>query len=307
MSDQASDKGDTQSVVETAPETDASLWAEIRANEAKSEAPTGADDETSIPEGTEPAPEAGKVDDIWAGVPETARKEYEDLKAEAEKLKHQVRSANGRVAARQRRLNELEATIKQPASTRDHHEVAATLQSLEEDYPEIAQPLKTTVQTINSKIDALDADRESRRKAAETERNDIINEETAKLDEEIPGWGDLLKTHGKTYLEWIEDQPKRLREAHQRNLNSITDADAAIETLTAFRQFLEQDNGGGAQPAPQTQRTTVPSTDRRLRQLAGSSSPSSSARVPVVSGIPEDGDPQAIWNAIREEERRRAS
>ncbi len=302
MTEHASGKDDTQAVAENAPEQDdaSAIWAELK--EATAKADASSEDRAEAKEEASPTPAetAGEAQtDVWATVPEAARQEYDALVAEKAKLEQRIRSDSGRLAARQRKINELRAQAAPVA--RQAAIDTAPLNDLENDYPEIAQPLKSTVHTINSKVEALEADKESRRKAAESELRGIIDEETGRLDEAFPGWMDFLKANGAAYQGWIEDQPKRIREINERNANEITDADAAIEVLTAFKQFLEP-------KAPtQTQNPTTPSTDRRQRQLAASSSPATVPRGAVVSGIPEDGDPEAIWNMFRDQERRRAS
>ena len=300
MSDQASGKDDTQTVAENAPEKDdaSEIWAEFKAADAAPDTPSDDGGEGQAEASVPPANDAGGTEeDVWANVPEAARKQFEDLKAENARKDQRIRSDQGRLAARQRKINELRAQAapeKSPAAID-----TAPIASLEADYPEIAQPLKTTTQAIKTAVDALEADREGRRKAAATELKSIIDDETDRLDEAIPGWMDFIKANGPSYRSWIEDQPKRIREINERNAQEITDADGAIEVITAFKQFLEP-------PAQQPQTSTSPPNDRRQRQLAAMSSPSTAPRGAVVSGIPEEGDPQAIWNMFAEQERRRA-
>jgi len=304
MSDQAPEKDVTLTDAEN-PDTEddsSALWAEMKEAEANSDKPSDDRDQEDAGTDDEEMPAQGAGDetpDIWAAAPENLRAEYEALQAEKAKLEQQARSANGRLAARTRKINELKAQAAKSASQAAID--TSQLRSLETDYPEIAQPLNSTVNAINSRLESIEADKESRRKAAETELQTLIQEESSRLEEAIPDWLDFLKANGSAYRQWIEDQPKHIRDANERNANEITDADAAIEVITAFKQFLEP-------PAqPQTQNPTPNPNDRRKRQLAGSSSPSSSPRGAVVSGIPEDGDPEALWAMFKEQDRRQAS
>lgn len=305
MSDQAPEKDVTLTDAENSvPEDDSSvLWAEMKEADAKSEEPPegrATEEHADTEEENPPAPSAGEPQDIWASAPENLRAEFEALQAEKAKLEQQARSANGRLAARTRKINELRAQAEKVAAKQPAIDTTQ-LRSLETDYPEIAQPLNSTVSAISSRLESIEAEEEGRRKAAATELQGIIQEETSRLEEAIPDWLDFLRANGNVYRQWIEDQPKHIRDANARNANEITDADAAIEVITAFKQFLEP----SAQPQPQN--PTPSPNDRRKRQLAASSSPSSSPRGAVISGIPEDGNPEDLWAMFREQDRRQAS
>ena len=88
---------------------------------------------------------------------------------------------------------------------------------------------------------------------------------------------------------------------YQANLYSrqaIVDPYSAIDTLDAFKAFVDanQPPPQGAAPAAVNQGLNP----RRAAQLAGSASPYAAGSRPTVSGIPQDGDEQAIWNAFRD-------
>lgn len=299
MSDQASAKDDTKTVAEITPESDENLWDEFETSDAKSAPPEKGSEEQAFEEEAPPADTAGdKQQDTPSVIANDAtRAEVERLAAENAKIEQRIRSDQGRKAAHQRRIDELVAQA-QPRSRQERQDDADALKALETDYPEIAEPLKKISQSVNIRLDKIDEDGESRRKAAETELNDLLAAEEQRLDGLAPDWRDVLKANGKTYNAWIEDQPKRLRDLAARNADAITDADSAAEVLTAFKEFLQP-------PAPPSR--NLPLNDRRQRQKTGASSPQTSGGRATVAGIPEDGDPEAIWDAFEVQDAAKAA
>lgn len=292
--------------VETTEDDDDALWAEMEAEE-KGETPPEEDRERAEFEdtGTDDTKQEGASEepDPWATAPEELRQQFESLKAENQKLDHRVKTEAGRVAASQRRIAELRKMIETPASEARDEDPAEKLSALAEDYPEVAGPLTEALSIIKGQVSELKNVELTRREAAKQELEEIVSAEEAAVSAAHPGWDDLLKQNGEAFMGWIDDQPRALREAFIRNQNTITDGQAAIAVIEAFKRHLnppqqahEGSQGATQQPPPDT---------RRQRQLAASAAPSRTSRAPVRSGIPENADEQAIWDAMEEEERRR--
>lgn len=301
---------------------DSELWNEIAAADkpkdpssavqaaADSDAPVESDNGAEKPEGAVEAA-AGKdgtaetdKPDIWASAPPELKAAYDELAAKTAKIENDFKSANGRVSTYQRRYEDL---VKAAQPVKKEETVAPTqaIEGLMQDFPEIAGPLKQALETIQGKLDNLDKAEESRRVAAQTELVTMVEEQTKRLDEAIPDWETTLKANGAAFAAWVEDQPRRIREIAYRE--DITNADEAAEVVKLFKAHLGQP---ADKPAPQADTTTKtqtqPLSDKRERQLAGTASPNPQGGRPVVSGIPEDGDPEQIWKGFAALEQQRA-
>lgn len=268
--------------------------AEAGAEAAKAEpAPVEAPKATDA-KGAEAGP------DIWANAPP-------ELKAAYDELQQKFRSVNGRTAAFQRRYEDLKKIVEAPAQQRRPGSAREALAAIKNDYPDVAGPIEEALSKIEERLDAQDQAEESRRSAARDELVGIITSETERLNQAIPDWEVTLQQNGKAFAAWVEDQPRRVREAAYRNAQNIVDAEEAAQVIAAFKAHIMPAQQPAAAPTTPTpiRAQTQPLTDRRARQLDATASPRS-ARRPTVSGIPEDGDPQAIWDAFDAQERARA-
>jgi hypothetical protein len=297
-------------------ETDEQLWAEMAAEEEgkekAKEAPADHQfaekpekDNDAPAEGAAPAQDAApKQDapDIWENAPPDLKAAHDaQVRAlESATNEHARRSIEGRITAYTRRLKERnDAAAQQPATAKE--EAADTLGELAAEYPEIAEPLKKTLAPITEKLSQFDAQMRSRQEAADQQMDAELKANEQLLERQHPGWDSYLREHGAAFGAWIVDQPLYLRQAFITNQEAILDPYSAIETLGAFKQFVASNQPPPQQVAPQpaaaqTQRLNP----RRAAQLAGSASPQSAGTRPTVSGIPEDGDPQMLWNGFRD-------
>jgi hypothetical protein len=292
-----------------APEepTEEQLWAEFEAEEKAPDddgfAETGEKDNDAPVDGAasaqKPAPQQQEPD-VWADAPPALKAAHDaQVKAlETATTEHARRSIEGRIASYQRRLRERNEAAAQPS--RPAQEAADDpLAELAAEYPEIATPLQKKLAPIVEKISQFDTNLKSRQEAADQEMDIELKANEDMLEKQHPGWDGYLKEHGAAFGAWIVDQPLYLRQAFVTNQEAIIDPYSAIDTLTAFKSFVEsnQEPAQQEQPvAPQTQRLNP----RRAAQLAGSASPHSGGSRPTVSGIPQDGDPEQIWKAFAE-------
>lgn len=251
--------------------------------------------------GDDGAATAAAASSLWDSAPPELRNEYEALKAENAKIEQKARSATGRATGFQRRYEDL-LKAAEPRKTEgdDRADLDAAMAALKDDYPEIAQPLQKALGVIEGNVNQLSAAEERRREAALVELNDFVEAETSAVLEQHPDYQQVLADNGPKFLAWVDDQPKKVREAFARNAEQIVNAAETAEIVSSFKAYL-------GQPAavPASQRPTTPSLSaRRERQLGSTASPSSRHRRPTVSGIPEEGDPQVIWDAFDAADRR---
>lgn len=249
---------------------------------------------------TAAADTAAAAPSLWDNAPPELRAEYEALAAKTAKIEQQARSAAGRATGFQRRYEEL-LKAAQPRKTNDadRAEVEAALAALKDDYPEIAQPLQKALGALEGNVKELAEAEDRRRQAATEELNSFVQTETSQVLEEHPDYLEVLGSNAEELAAWVDDQPRRVREAFARNAEQIVNATEASEIVSSFKAYL-----GQPAPAPADPGRTQPLSSKRERQLASTATPSSRHRRPTVSGIPEEGDPQAIWDAFEAAERK---
>ena len=298
-------------------ETDEQIWAEFEAEEKGEKGDDKKDDkegethkfaETPESDKDKPAEEAAPAQeaapkqdapDIWDTAPPDLKAAHDaQVRAlESATTEHARRSIEGRIVAYQRRLKERnEADAQQPAPAA---EAADPLAELAAEYPEIATPLQQKLAPITEKLSQFDAQMRSRQEAADQQMDAELKANEQMLERRHPGWDGYLRENGAAFGAWIVDQPLYLRQAFITNQEAIIDPHSAIDTLDAFKHFVASNQ----QPSPQAQPVAAPTqrlNPRRAAQLAGSASPQSAGTRPTVSGIPEDGDPQVIWNGFRD-------
>jgi hypothetical protein len=240
--------------------------------------------------------------DIWANATPEQRAELDRLRSEASKAKNEAKAQSGRQAALQRRVNELQKMLQPRAGEAPKPKDA--LAGIAQDFPEIAEPLTKALEPIAERLNENDT---TRRQAAHDELAGIIEEQTSALLEKHGDYEDVLAKNAAAFTAWVNDPrtPQGYVQAAHRNANAIVDADGAIAVMDAFKASLQPP--AAAAPAQATEPNhPVQLNDRRQRQLDASASPRPSNGRPVISGIPKDGDAQAIWDAFDAQEARRA-
>lgn len=257
------------------------------------------DEAAAAPAAADQQPEAP---DIWANAPPDLKAAHDaQVRAlESATTEHSRRSIEGRIAAYTRRLKERsEAAAQQPAPAPEE-EAADPLKELAAEYPEIATPLEKKLAPIAEKLSQFESIERSRQEAADREMDAELQANEQLLETKHPGWDGYLKENGAAFGKWIVDQPLVYRQAFITNKEAIIDPQGAIMTLDAFKSYVDSSK----QPSPQATKpaATQPQglNSRRAAQLAGSASPQSGGGRPTVSGVPQDGDEQAIWNAFRD-------
>ncbi|MCA0276255.1 MAG: hypothetical protein LCH86_09635 [Proteobacteria bacterium] len=291
---------------------EAELWNEIQEEENARDNPAAktvednpdpvveaapAADTTSKPDA--PAADTQKPD-IWANATPEQRAAYEQAVTERAKFEQRSRSASGRISALQRKINAAQAS-----PSRDLGNAREEIAGIQQDYPDIGQPLTKALEKIDGKLDQLSASEKADLESARSELNDLVSTETNRLLAVHPDYEDVLKKNGKAFVAWVEDQPRAMRDAAHQNADYISDSDAAIRVVEGFKRHLGLIKADPAPtPAPDPQPAPQPKLDdRRQRQIQGSASPHGKVGRPTVSGIPEEGDPKAIWDAFDAQDR----
>lgn len=312
--------------LEDAGKTDEDLWNDLESKEtpegaAKAGEDTGDDLETAEVE-TKPAEKAGKDEtkpDIWANASPEQRAAFEEAQRQVADMEQRLRRSGGSVSGLQRKINSLQEALKAKPGNRDaRRDQTATeaLGRLKTEYPEIAELLDPVLNSVRGDVTDLSNAERKRVEAATRDLNDSVNElsaiasQNARMVETAhPGYEKYLLENQQKFLAWVEDQPRAIREAAYANAQYVVDAEKAIDVINRFKASITPPAkvpANGAQPAPNPETQSL--NDKRQRQLAASASPQGNGnRRPATSGIPEDGDPAAIWAAFEEQERRKSA
>ncbi len=263
---------------------DAAPKSELSSDEPADPADSDAETTTAADAGA--APEAAldtapaATDDIWANAPETYRTAYDALKHKHDSERNRAAALNRKVTTLNREIGALKATpAQEPAAPKVVDR--GKIKELREEYSDLG-PV----------FDALEAqdDRLTAREAAEqAAASDAFVAEEAALDGMHPGWGEYLQTHSEQFNAFVNnpDLPMRHYRAWEENKDAIVDSTATGALLTAFKASLA--------PRPPTPPDTTRTSDRRARQLSGSSTPPPRSAGGALSDTPgEDADPATL-------------
>lgn len=313
---------DEKTVAEDVPADDAGTEEESRealfAEFTAEDAPDGRRD-PSIVEDDDAAEESVAPDDDEDGDGDGAPDDADDaddaddegpgddpakLKAQIEKLTHQLASEKGRTSGQGRKIATLQReieSIRQANARRSRDDDGAQkdrterLAKIREDYPDLVEPLMAEIEDLKNRSEALSKREEARLGDLEAERDAIFQrEEEAFLEEHEDGF-DVISDNADTFRAWIDDQPRRLRDAFAENRETITNGTSAALLISAFKQSLQ---AAGQEP-PHNGGTSAKSNDttdsRRQRQLRGARTTASGKRNAVTSDEPPPGASREEW------------
>jgi len=320
---------------------DAEIWAEIDQEEAGAEAgaapesdsgaddgevPAGAEAKTDDddagqtgdepkPDGDKPSGDAGDAgeDDPWSTATDEQRAAYDAAQEQLKKLEQSDRSNRGRLAAMQRQINEL--NTKPPAPKGDGEEGVDgdgedddEIKSVVDEYPEVAKPLLKKINSLEAKLSKHD---QKLTAADESRHDEEIDEQTDLLEKDYPDWEDDIAAEG--FEDWLYAQPRHIQEAAVRNAEEIVDAAEAADVVGRWKAFRSAQGNTGDDPGAEDLDAGKTGdgdgkprlSGKRQRQLE-SAAGTQKGGPGVAHGIPEDGDPEAIWNAFDKVEQRQA-
>lgn len=305
--------GDTQSTDED------QIWAELAAEEGTPAADEAAEDADTDDE-EPPAEEAEKADDA-ADTPdddtpdEDGTGEEDDgapdddaepptaaeLRERAEKLEQKFRSEQSRSIAQQKRADrlqkELDALKRRQRTTGDtDEETDKSLDALSQEYGDVVGPLVDQVKDLKSRQKDLSNLEKQRLETIEGELADIQAVETAKFEEAHSDGMDVIAQNAGVFRDWIEDQPKIVRDAFQANLNGITDGTGAAMVVSRFKAAISEAAAGAETKAEDPPQTDTRLASRRRRQLDGAKATRSTSSQKAAGDIPPDtDDEEALW------------
>lgn len=288
--------------------TDEQLWATFEAEESgKTEADPdeGEDEEDAEDPADEDDPDSPSEDEDDSEDDGDAKgDDTEELRAQVDRLQHALNSEKGRTAASRREAEELRRQIAETQKRigdqgdEDPRKERPNLDAVSEEYGDIVGPLIDEVKALRQNVDDLSSRDKGRLKDLEGRLDRIAEEEEGVFLTEHPDGFDYLREHGKDFREWVEDQPKRIRDIWQTNFEQIIDGTGAAYLLSSFKQSRLD-----ASEPPEKQQQAETSR-RRQRQLDGARSTRSGTRQALTADAPpETDDPEAIWNYFERKDR----
>lgn len=247
--------------------------------------------------------------DIWASAPTELRSAFEEVRKRADEAEHRYRSDAGRIAALQRQIDDLKkgGTAHGAAEGTTDKDAAPTVlasekwKSLKQEYPEVAEPLEAVLSEMESRNHRLEKELSAigsdRRQAARDEQDAIVRTRHQDYDA-------FLGQNSQQFMAWKEEQPRYVQEAIQRNWEGIVDANEFVDILDRFKSHIGASGSPGHEPPGSGKSQQLAAKRERQRQSLAAPRTSGPS---VASGIPEDADPEVIWKAFEEQDRRKAA
>jgi hypothetical protein len=255
--------------------------------------------------------------DIWANAPA-------ELKADFDRLKHQLASTTGRLSSADRQLAELRTKAKdtdpgadggdgdsasraaaKPASIRENPQVKQLL----EDYSDIAGPLVEIIEAQQQQLAEL-AKPVSKITADQAKAN--TDEQMTLLNTRHPDVATVV--NHPDYVGWLDRQPRAVREAYERNAKEVVDGEEAAWVLDQFKRDAGIVTKAAEDPTPKPTPTPTPTptpsgsaadvASKRQRQLDGNKDSGGSRGTAQPDADPDDLDAAFNQFAAKAERRR---
>jgi len=227
--------------------------------------------------------------------------ESEEEKAEKVRLAHALRSEQGRERARQRRASKLQRQLRaadddpQPPEKDEAalKEQAEKLAAAREEYGDVIGPVLDEVADLRADLGRRDDRDAQAMKQQRDEFEEIVAAEKAVFVKEHPDGFDTINEHRQVFEQWVDDQPRAMRDIYAENQQAIVDGTAASLLVGKFKDALLDAEGS---PAPANEETEK-LQNKRQRQLAGAQSIRNTKSQKSSSRPAADSDDlQAHWD-----------
>ncbi len=289
------------------------LWDELRAEEAD---PVAQERHEDAPEAEDAAPDAPSEDgpaEPGATAPdaedtvEALKAQRDALREQNERLRHGNDSEKGRSRALRQQIDELKARIAATetsvASVRTDDDKARArrdnLAKAKADYGDVVGPVADILAEIDARTKATLTRDETLLAADRRQLGTLFAENEAAFKAEHPDGFDVIEANAPVFREWIEDQPKQVRDIFQANANDIVDPTGAALLVTLFKQSLLP--AETASPPPSRP------DSRRQRQLDGARATRSGSQPRTTSEPAKDSeDKDALWDYWARQDREAA-
>jgi uncharacterized protein YukE len=247
--------------------------------------------EAPAPASAQPAKETAGGAAAGAG-----RSQAEVPAEELERLRQIERTFKGRQRAAQKELDQLRAQLEQLKAQQERQPDethVAKLNEAQEQYPEIVAPLRQEINDLKEQIRQLLQGHVS---LAQGHITDNLVRNTELVLAEHPDLPEI--TAQPEFLEWVENGPRYIQEAYNRNAKQIVDAREAIELLRMYKAdagLVPRRNGADRKPAAAPAQSAALAA-RRHQQVEGLVTPRSRKQpLPEPDGPGEDASYEELW------------
>ncbi|MBV2128164.1 hypothetical protein [Arsukibacterium indicum] len=252
---------------------------------------TGTDDDEEQDEQDEEKPDA----DPWASAPEPLRQQYHQLQQSHQKLESDHRANAGRVAALNRKTEELQKALaereKQNGGEKQDGVPSAddlkgkSFAEVEQEFPEIADFLRHHVEQVKSEFTKQltplqESYQQQQERMQEQQQLEAKQQEYGRLQQAHPDFMDIVAD--PEFSNWVKKQPAQLQA-----IAASDNADDAAYVLTQFKR----DKGV---TKPQSARNNLSDHVTTPRKGTGRAS---------ASAITDDTDPVELFNRLSASER----
>jgi len=306
-----------------AEKTDEQVWDEIldeeKATEPADESgegiePKPSNDAGEVEPDPDPAPAASEDtgDGTASGDAPSDGMDREALQAQNTRLQHSLDSEIGRQTRNLREIDRLQDQItsapKKPAPGKDSgdarlKERREKLEAAREEYGDVIGPVLDEVADLRTAMGAdkkQRADQDAATLVQQKERYEtLVRAEQVTFEKEHSDGFDIIKENHEVFAQWIDDQPRRLRDIYVANRDAITNGMEAALLVTDFKTALLDADAAPAPANPETEKLRT----RRQRQLDGAQSIRGAGRQ-EVSGRPakDSTDDQGHWDHFKRQD-----
>jgi hypothetical protein len=278
--------------------SDDAIWAEFAAEE-KGDTPEPKADKPADPVDNQDhdEPPAGK--DTGTDKADTPETRIKALEEQNQRLEHALKSEVGRNKAKTREVETLRARIalnrdavtRAQAAAKSDQAKAKKLDGVAAEYPEVAAPLVAELKELKAAKTADTAAKQAQIRADEQALHDTIVAEQTVFLEEHPDGIASIKENKAVFKSWIEDQPKRVRDAYAANRTQITDGQSAAMLVSRFKLALAE----AASKAPAKTEEQKRLDAKRQKQLAGAQSTKSGSAPRATTTPGDSASHEDLW------------
>jgi len=265
---------------------------EVQASSAEPEEGVANESVEAQPETIEASEEVGEE-----AVEQNTPTELESLRTDYEKLQHKYRSDDGRIAALQRQVSELQKvnntlsrSVDARASTPKGKPDINPEQIVEDLYSGDEKRAKTAVETLISKSsggsrqEVEEAVRRQVQPLRDAEHNRLKASEEQALEKAYPDWRQTVNTN--EFKQWFSNRPKSIQKLAESDYSSD-----AIDLLDYYTSTTATPQSAKAEPSKVDQIKA-----KREKQLASGTGISSKGGSGASGGEPTD--PDALFNYL---------
>lgn len=298
MSDQETAEGATETATPE-EENEARVWATLTGQEgAGTSAEDSVDDSHEADadqDAEEPAQEASSdADEGGNGTDANVQRPDHDQVAEREKR------YRGTISAKDRKIRELEQQIagfrNVANEERADSDQIESLEQLREEYPDLLDPILQRIDDLRQQQDGMRQQLGAVSEYYSEKVHSAAEEQAQLLEDRMPGWETLVGDNLEEFWDWVDDQPKAIRELAEASQDVIQDADATYDMLARFKahHYGEPAHQQAGKATSQPKRGA--SASRRLAGAQGVSSRGSQSA--TANPQPDETDEVAIWKKL---------